>query len=177
MPKLTREELFSNAFKDFLNDFTTINETTNTEINYNILTYELTCLTKNKSKCVHDYVLKIPSSRICAYWDKTTSKDGAEIWLDSEPIYCPQETPQLCDFIESFQRYFESYRLLICTTYVSYVKIVDLPNIKSIPMCNKNINLRVVYHKSHTPFPRPLTLIEEKDREIQFLQKKTKQKK
>ena len=182
MPKLTREDLFCNAIQTFLEDLT-VETNHNEETKYNILRYDLNCLTQNKNKCIQEYELTVPSTIITAYWDRTTSEDGnEETFIDSEPIYANQNTPLLCDFIESFHTYFDPYRLIIGKTTVfgrtslSYMSIIDLPRIQNIPICDKTLTLKVVYHKSHTPFPRPLTPMEEKDREIQFLETKLKRK-
>ena len=176
MPKLTRDDLFRNAMETFLSDITVVSNP-NEETKYNILSYELNYVTSNKNKCVQEYELTIPSSIISAYFDRTVSSDdGEETWIDSEPIYCTQETPLLCDFIDSFHDYFDEYHLSIDRTPVSYMSIINLPRIRNIPICDEILRLKVVYHKSHTPFPRPLTPMEEKDREIQFLETKLKRK-
>jgi hypothetical protein len=176
MPKLTRDDLFRNAIEMFLSDVT-VTSIPNEETKYNISTYELISVTSNKNKCIQEYELTIPSSIISAYFDRTVSSDdGEETWIDSEPIYCTQETPLLCDFIDSFHEYFDKYHLSIDRTPVSYMSIINLPRIRNIPICDEILRLKVVYHKSHTPFPRPLTLLEEKDREIEFLETKLRRK-
>ena len=176
MPKLTRDDFFHNAMEEFLSDITVVSNP-NEETKYSILRYELNSLTSNKNKCVQEYDLTIPSSVISAYFDRTCSSDhGEEVWLDSEPIYCTQETPLLDDFINSFHEHFDPYRLITDRTPISYMSIIDLPRIRNIPMCDKKLRIKVTYHKSHTPFPRPLTPMEEKDREIQFLETKLKRK-
>ena len=176
MPKLTRDDLFRNAIEVFLSDVTVIYNL-NEETKYNISTYDLNSVTSNKNKCIQEYELTIPSSIISAYFDRTVSSDdGEETWIDSEPLYCTQETPLLCDFIESFHNYFDKYKLFDGIIPVSYMSIMSLPRLRSIPMCDQTLHLKVVYHKSHTPFPRPLTVIEEKDREIKFLETKLRRK-
>ena len=174
MPKLTREDLFCNAIDVFLSDITILsgeNEVTK----YSISRYALKSVTSNKNKCIQEYELTIPSSIISAYFDRTVSNDGdEETWINSEPIYCTQETPLLCDFIESFHAYFDRYKLFDGRIPVSYMSIFGLPRIRNIPMCDQILQVKVVYYKSHTPFPRPITPMEEKDREINFLEKKLK---
>ena len=176
MPKLTRDDLFRNAIEMFLSDVT-VTSIPNEETKYNISTYELNSVTSNKNKCIQEYELTIPSSIISAYFDRTvSSEDGEETWIDSEPIYCTQETPLLSDFIDSFHDYFDKYKLFDGMIPVSYMSIIDLPRIRNLQICDQNLRLKVVYHKSHTPFPRPLTLLEEKDREIKFLETKLRRK-
>jgi len=176
MPKLTRDDFFRNAIESFLSDITVVSNP-NEETKYSILTYELNGITSNKNKCVQEYELTIPSSIISAYFDRTArSEDGEDVWLDSEPIYCTQSAPLLHDFINSFHDHFDPYRLSIDRTPVSYMSIIDLPRIRDIPLCDNTLRLKVLYHKSHTPFPRPLTPMEEKDREIKFLETKLRRK-
>jgi hypothetical protein len=176
MPKLTRDDLFRNAMETFLSDITVVSNP-NEETKYSIFKYELNGITSNKNKCVQEYELNIPSSIISAYFDRTArTGEGEEEWLDSVPIYCTQDTPLLHDFINSFHEYFDSYRLYIDRTPVSYMSIVGLPRTRDIPLCDKPLCIKVLYHKSHTPFPRPLTPLEEKDREIKFLETKLRRK-
>ena len=176
MPKLTREELFSKSLKEFLEDIT-VYTSPYEQTKYSILHYTLKCVTKNKNKRTHEYELTIPSSIICAYSDRTTREgDGEELWLDSEPIYGEQSAPILCDFNDSFNKYFEPYWLMTDSVPMSYVSIIDLPRIQNIQVCDIILKIEVVYHKSHTPFPRPLTIIEEKNREIKYLEYKLRRK-
>ena len=121
MPKLTRDDLFHNAIDMFLSDVTVITNQ-NEATKYNISTYELNSVTSNKNKCIQEYELTIPSSIISAYFDRTvSSEDGEETWIDSEPIYCTQETPLLSDFIDSFHEYFDKYNLFDGIIPVSYM--------------------------------------------------------
>ena len=182
MPKQTREDLFRNALQDFLCDLTVkkrnINEG-NTEEKYSIHNYKLNCLTTNKNKSTQEYELNIPSSVITAYWDRTETENGEEIWLNSEPIYGNQETPLLYEFIESFESYFQPYKLTVGGNRlipVSYMSLINLPRIQTNRICDTNLKIKVVYYKTHTPFPRPLTILEEKDREIRFLEAKLQRK-
>lgn len=168
MPKQTREKLFNNALATFLADFEVTDGINN---NRCIITkYELTCKTVNKSGCVQDYELKIPNKIVLGYQDIYTVNDETnDIWEDSQPIYGVQDVPTIHQFIESFDKYFKQFRLYINNRVNSYIYISNLCESKDNSMDNEILKLRVIYHKSHTPFPRPLTELEEKNKEIDRL--------
>jgi len=167
MPKMTRDDLFKRALADFLDEF---NVSTNDGVirQYSIQTYTLTNSTKNKTQVVHDYTLTIPKEIIIAYRDITHSRDAdEEMWEDSEPIYTQHEVPLLNDFVKSFNTHFDPYRLYVQNVLMSYIRVSH--NTRNLPISSAPINIQVIYHKAHTPYPRPLTELEEKDNEIQYL--------
>ena len=163
MPKQTREELFNNALATFLVDFEVTDGINNKRC---IITkYDLTGKTVNKSCCIQNYELKIPNKIVLGYQDiYTVDQETNNIWEDSQPIYGFQDIPPIQQFIESFDKYFKQFRLYINHQVVSHIYISNVWKPTSID--NEILKLKVVYHKSHTPFPRPLTELEEKNKEI-----------
>lgn len=166
MPKQTREELFSNALASFLGDFEVTDGINNRRC---IITkYDLTGKTVNKSCCIQNYELKIPNKIVLGYQDiYTVNPETDDIWEDSQPIYGFQDVPTIQQFIESFNTYFNRFRLYINHRLVSHIYISNI--LKDTSIDNEILNLKVVYHKTHTPFPRPLTELEEKNKEIDRL--------
>jgi len=166
MPKQTREELFNNALALFLTDFEVTCGINNKRC---IITkYDLISKTANKSCCIQNYELKIPNKIVLGYQDiYTVDQETNDIWEDAQPIYGFQDVPTIHQFIESFDKYFNRFRLYINDRLVSHIYISNVWKHKSID--NEILNLKVVYHKSHTPFPRPLTELEEKNKEIDRL--------
>ena len=170
MPKLTRDEMFQRAMAEFLQ--TVEVKLTNGEIKpFHIRSYTLTNKTENKTKFEHEYELVMPKDVVIAYRDITSHLESSEVvWEDSEPIYGIQELPSITEFTQSFNEYFNPYKLYLQHTLMSYVRILTPPT--STASANKTVQIKVVYHKTHTPFPRPLTELEEKENEINFLKAK-----
>lgn len=170
MPKLTRDDMFRAAMTDFMLSFD-VNEEPNVVQLYSIQTHELVNKTVNKTRCEHEYELIVPKERLIGYRDITSDINSTEVlWEGSEPLYLEQEVPTLSQFIESFNAYFNEYKTYIHRSLVSYMEIMNIPNQNSI--ADHTIHLKVVYHKTHCPFPRPLTNMEEKENEIRFLKSK-----
>ena len=167
MPKITRDELFHRAFAEFLDDFeVTTHNGENRQ--YSIQTYTLTNTTNNKTQVMHDYQLIIPKEIVIAYRDITQSQDiGEELWENSEPIYTQHDVPLLNDFIKSFNSHFYPYRLYVQNSLMSHIRISH--NTANLPISAAPISIQVIYYKTHTPYPRPLTEREEKDNEIKYL--------
>jgi len=168
MPKQRREELFNNALATFLADFEVTDGINNKRC---IITkYDLTSKTVNKNCYAQDYELKIPNKIVLGYQDIYTVNDETnDIWEDSQPIYGVQDVPTVHQFIKSFDKYFKQFRLYINNRLNSHIYISNLCECKDKSMDNEILKLRVIYHKSHTPFPRPLTELEEKNKEIDRL--------
>jgi len=170
MPKLTRDEMFQRAMAEFLQTFEV--KLANGEIKtFHIQTYTLTNKTENKTKFEHEYILDMPQDVVIAYRDITSHLESSEVvWEESEPIYGIQELPSIAEFMQSFNEYFNPYKLYMQHTLMSYVRILCPPS--STASTSKTLYIRVVYHKTHTPFPRPMTELEEKEQEINFLKAK-----
>lgn len=165
MPKQTREELFNDALASFLEDFE-VNDGINNK-RYIITKYELISKTVKKSCCVHNYELKIPDKVVLGYRDiYTVDPETNDIWEDAQPIYGVQYVPTIHQFIESFDKYFNEFRLCINDRVVSHMYISNVSEHKSI--YNEILKIKIVYHKSHTPFPRPLTELEIKTKELEI---------
>uniref|UniRef100_A0A6C0J0Q1 RING-type domain-containing protein n=1 Tax=viral metagenome TaxID=1070528 RepID=A0A6C0J0Q1_9ZZZZ len=166
MPKQTREELFKHAFATFMEDFEV--KTNNNNKRYMITTYDLISNTTNKNCYIQKYVLKVPNQVVLGHRDVYTVDDESNnIWEDEQPIYGEQEVPTIHEFIEAFDKYFKEFRLYINHRVVSHMYISNVWEHKSIN--NEILNLKIMYHKSHTPFPRPLTELEIKNKEIDRL--------
>lgn len=167
MPKSTRDSLFQQALADFLNEFEV--KTIDGELKkYSIQTYTLTNQTISKNNVVHDYILSIPKDILIAYRDITSSHPSSEVvWEDSEPIYGEHHVPLLNEFVNSFNTYFNPYRLYVHNSLMSHIRISN--NTSNISVACNPICIQIIYHKTHAPFPRPLTQLEEKDNEIRYL--------
>lgn len=174
MPKFTRDELFQQAIAEYLLCFDVILDVGEIQ-QYGIQTYTLTNKTQNKTKFEHDYDLIIPKEIIIAHRDITVERDDNEVaWIDSEPIYGEHELPTPAEFIKSFDDYFAPYKLYVSHTLISYVRIQQTHT--TLSRTNLTFHIKVVYFKSHSPFPRPLTELEEKEQEIKFLKAKVEAK-
>jgi len=174
MPKPTRDELFTDAMSNFMANFDV--ELENGEIQqYGIQTYTLTNRTVIKTKYEHDYELIVPKDIVIAYRDIISEVTSNEvIWENSEPIYAEQNVPTMIQFVTAFNVYFKPYQLYFQHALLSYIRITNV--LTDVDICDIVIHIKVIYHKSHCPFPRPLTLIEEKENEIRFLQSKVQAK-
>lgn len=173
MPKSTRDELFNKAMAGFMASFDV--ELENREIQqYGIQTYTLTNKTINKTKYEHDYELVVPKDIAIGYRD-IPSDVMLENGLNyTEPIYAVQDVPNMYQFVTAFNLYFKPHQLYFHRALISYIQITNV--MTDVDICDSVIHIKVIYHKSHCPFPRPLTLIEEKENEIRFLQSKVEAK-
>lgn len=174
MPKLTRDELCQRAIAEHMLCFD-VKLVTGEIQQYGIQTYTLTNNTQNKTKFEHNYNLTIPKQIVIANRDVTMHRDGDEVvWENSELIYGEHELPSSNEFIKSFDEYFAPYRLYLHHTLMSHIKIVQTQT--AMTAANLTFCIKVVYHKMHSPFPRPLTKLEERDLEIRFLKSKVESK-
>lgn len=163
MPKQTREELFKDAFASFMENV----EVKPNNKTYMITAYDLISNTTNKNCYIQKYELKIPNQIVLGYREIYTVDGKSNIWEDEQPIYGEQDVPTINEFIESFDNYFKEFRLYLNHKLVSQMYIANKWEHKSIK--NEVLNLTVIYHKSHTPFPRPLTEMEIKNKEVDRL--------
>jgi len=174
MPKFTRDELFRQAMAEYMLCFDVTLATGEIQ-QYGIQTYTLTNHTRNKTKIEHDYELVIPKEIVIAHRDITAQRDGDEVaWIDSEPIYGEHELPTPTEFIQSFDEYFAPFRLYVQHTLLSHIHIIQTRT--NLSRTNLTFHIKVVYHKAHSPFPRPLTKLEEKEQEIKYLKSKVESK-
>jgi len=148
MPKLTRDEMFQRAMAEFLQ--TVEVKLANGEMKqFHIQTYTLTNKTENKTKFEHEYVLDMPKDIVIAYRDITSHLESSEVvWEDSEPIYGIQELPSITEFMQSFNDYFNPYKLYMQHTLMSYVRILCPPS--STASSSKTLYIRV-FTTRHTP--------------------------
>lgn len=165
MPKLTRDQQFQKSFEGFFENLT--------ETYPELTEYTLTNTTDNKTSCDHTYTLHIPRKVVAYHIDVTIiNSDGTE--LGPGPVLKKQEIPIKKDFKKQYHNYFKDYALLIGRIIVSYTEIYDYwyekddDRITSEEIRNGIIptdlsefdvfmKILVVYHKSHFPFPVPLT--------------------
>ena len=164
MPKLTRDELFKNAIKKFMLDFqVTSGVDMDEKIKYCIKDYEIHSMTDNKSRFIQNYELTIPDEIIIGYQDFTNmnnDNDEEAIWEENqyEPIYGQHNVPTLNQFYTVFNEHFRPYRLYEGRNLLSHIKIMNIPTDDQVS--GILINIQIIYHKSHTPFCRPLTELE-----------------
>jgi hypothetical protein len=166
MPKFTRHELFCKAFDEFISNHINI-ETANEEtIELTpfgpIKDYKLINTTSNKSRCKQEYILTVPTQTIVYHTEPEVNENNDEesIWQDPVPVYGPHHVPTFNQFKHSFIEYFNKYRMYHNGNLMSYMIVKSLSNTYDLLSTNP-INIEVIYHKNYTPFPRPLTQLEQ----------------
>jgi hypothetical protein len=165
MPKLTRDELLKKALNRFMLDFdvtmgTDIDGLDET-INYCIKDYEIHSMTENKTRFIQNYELTIPEEIIIGYQEITNiDNDEETLWEENErePIYGEHSVPTLKQFCDVFNEHFRPYRLYEGRKLLSHIGLMNIPTDNKVS--GVVINIQIIYHKSHTPFPRPLTELE-----------------
>jgi len=169
MPKVTRDELFKAALTSFMSNINVILATAEGEDelirNYCIKDYALLSKTTNKTRVIQNYELTIPAEIIIVDDDD----DEEAIWEENvrELTYGPHDVPTVAQFTEAFDEHFYSYRLYEGRALLSYISISNPTT--TVPVSDIVINIKIIYHKAHTPFPRPLTEIEIYKKEIDCL--------
>jgi len=178
MPKPSRDQQFQKSFEVFFEDLTD---------NYpNLTEYTLTNTTENKTCCDHTYTLHIPRQIVAYHLDLTMiDRDGIEI--GPGPVMKNQEIPNKKEFKKHYNDYFKDYQLEIGKILVSYTEIYDFWYEKEdVRITNDEIRngiihsdlseydvfmkILVVYHKTHFPFPIPLTNEEKLEKRCRQLQ-------
>ena len=167
MPKLTRDELFKKALNAFMLDFDVTLSTdvdgVDETINYCIKDYDIHSMTDNKTRFIQNYELTIPEEIIIGYQDINNinnDNDEETLWEENErePIYGQHIVPTLKQFITVFNQHFHPYRLYEGRKLLSHISLRNIPTDDQVSVIV--INIQIVYHKSHTPFARPLTELE-----------------
>lgn len=168
MPKQTREQLLRTALTEYLLDFEV---KTGVDIiqKYSITYYKLSGLTENKNCIKQKYILNIPSKVLLGYKDNIFED---RLLSYAEPIYNEQELPGIELFIDSFNEHFTKYQLTWGKDRaVSYMNMNCPKESKdAVNIGDLDLNITVVYHKLHTPFPRPLSELEIKEQKINKLE-------
>jgi|LauGreDrversion4_2_1035121.scaffolds.fasta_scaffold06167_7 hypothetical protein len=137
MAKMTREQMFYDAFGDFI-----VERLTN-------IYYEITSLTENKQKNTQVYRVKIPATVVIGTRD--VNIDGVHV---EEDIHHEQTLPESAYLINEFHNYFDYYYLHVPNEYghkLSYMLI--RPDYILDDDLSYRYILTVVYYKSHKPFP------------------------
>jgi hypothetical protein len=165
MPKLTRDQQFQKSFEGFFENLT--------ETFPELIEYKLTSTTENKTSCDHSYTLHIPRNIVAFHLDLSVI-DGDGTMIGPGPVFKKQQIPTKSEFKRHYHNYFKDFELVSGKIIVSYTEIYDYwyekedDRIISQEIRNGVISsdlsefdvfmkILVVYHKSHFPFPVPLT--------------------
>jgi hypothetical protein len=170
MPRLTRDQQFQKSFKEFFdNRICTY---------YPIQEYSIQSITENKNLSEQQYVLHIPRNIVDYHIDVFTVNSDGTVHPPG-PIMKKQYVPSCYDLIERFENHFEQYKLQNQLRTLSFVNVSDYFYEKDDIIVPSDIidtelqengepesifyhydlkfRFLVVYHKSHLPFPVPLT--------------------
>ena len=172
MPKFTRHELFCTAFNEFLSNHINIETVNDESIELTsfgpINDYKLINTTSNKSRCKQEYILTVPTQIIICHTEQEEDNDEEALWNDPVPVYGPHRVPTVNQFKKSFVEYFNRFRMYQNGKLMSFMNINTLGN-GNDPLSINPINIEIIYHKNYTPFPRPLTQLEQSEVENEEL--------
>jgi hypothetical protein len=184
MPKPTRDQQFQKSFKLFFDGLTS-------NFYQELQEYNIESITENKGLSEQLYVLTIPREIVFYHIDVFVA-DHNGIIHPPGPIMKKQFIPNPYDFIDHFEHHFEQYELEAQRRKLSFVHLSDFSYQKDEHIIdssditdeirdnnefdelinNYDLKLRilVVYHKSHLPFPIPLTTKEQFEKKCKQLE-------
>jgi hypothetical protein len=115
------------------------------------------CNTVNKKQHVHSYTLTIPKKVPQYTIDVVTVDKNGNIIPPGTTVMQDQEIPTIDIFKSYFNDYVKNYILYNNFTSLSYTNISDYwyGDVNNVDL---NINIDVIYYKSHIPYPIPLSL-------------------
>jgi len=166
MPKLTRDLKFQNCFHQFFNHLV--------ENFYpDLKEYKIVCDTKNKSHSEHQYTVTFPR-KVPFYTIDVFTVDENGIITPPGTVMQEQTIPKIRHFKSHFHDYFKSHIFKSNNDILSYTDILDywyqneteritsdqlnngiLPN--HLVHFDLKFKIVIVYHKSHIPYPVPLS--------------------
>lgn len=142
MPKLTRDQQFNLCFGEFMDS--------TCDLYYpDLKEWSLESLTKNKSSSVHQYQLKVPAKSVIYTIDPHTDPITG-ILQPGAVVQGDQEIPEIHDFSDKFQEYFDKYIMKSRRVVVSYTSIGSI-----VKNDNGELSARIIvcYYKSYLPYP------------------------
>jgi hypothetical protein len=142
MPKLTRDQQFNLCFGEFMGS--------TCDLYYpDLKEWSLESLTKNKSSSVHQYQLKVPAKSVIYTIDPHTDPITG-ILQPGAVVQGDQEIPEIHDFSDKFQEYFDKYIMKSRRVVVSYTSIGSI-----VKNDNGELSARIIvcYYKSYLPYP------------------------
>jgi hypothetical protein len=181
MPKLTRDDKFQKSFKDFIK--------TLTNTYHDLHEYSFISLTENKNRSAQCYSFTIPSNIVDYHVDTfIAGSDG--IIIPPGPVMKKQILPDPITVQNRIHDYFKDYYLIDNDMVVSYVNSYsymyhkdkhrvyqDAVDKLSIEEHNRiiydydlTILCKVVYYKSHIPFPVTLSTKDEFEKRCKQLE-------
>jgi len=142
MPIITRDIQFQWCFKEFMDS--------TSDLYYpDLKEWSLKSLTENKSSSIHQYQLKVPAKSVIYTIDPHTDpitglrQPGAVVQGD-------QEIPEIHDFSDKFQVYFDKYNMKSHGVIVSYTSI---GSVVKTDQGELSARIMVRYYKSYLPYP------------------------
>jgi len=185
MPKLTRDQQFQKSFRgyfdNYLNNFDDFQE------------YNLKSVTKNKNLSEQSYILHIPREIVAYHIDVFVADDNGVVHPPG-PVMKKQFIPNVQRIISNMETHFQQYELRNNFRVLSFVyiedywyenndHIVDSQDITDESTENEEldyifhnydlkIKLIVVYHKSHLPYPIPLTTKDQFEKKCKQLEQR-----
>ena len=180
MPKPTRDQQFQKSFAEF---FDTLTE----NFYPNLKEYTLESKTLTKNRFDHVYTLTFPRNVVSYYVDVFTINEDGTV-TPAGPVTQPQDLPPIRTFKTQFRDYFKKYNLKIGNKTQSYTDIDDYwysnssdEKITSSMIANGycpndmhtfdiNFKIDIIYHKSHIPFPVPISTKEQFEKKCQQLE-------
>jgi hypothetical protein len=183
MPRLTRDLKFQKSFDEY---FSTLMD------HYSDLQqYSIVSTTENKNLSEQYYTVTIPRE-IVSYYIDVFVVDSNGIVHPPGPVMKKQNIPNVYDLIDNFETYFQQYELRNQLRKLSFVHIsdfsyqngdhiIDASDITEdirenedldymVSTYDLKINIMVIYHKTHIPFPVPLTTKEEFEQKCKRLE-------
>jgi hypothetical protein len=179
MPKPTRDQQFQKCFNSF---FEHINENFYPELKE----YTLESNTMMKNRFDHNYTLTFPR-KVVAYHVDVFTVDENGVVIPPGPVMQTQEIPKIRNFKSHFHDYFKDYILRNNAHILSYTDIRDywyengtdritadelstgvLPS--TLLHFDLKFRIDVVYHKSHIPFPVPISTKEQFEQKCKRLE-------